>query len=214
MNRPVYLLIKTRLMMNKRTEDKNMVTKECPNVLFLLIDSLRADMCFGENRTVKTSTIDALTQKGTIFTQAISTTSTTSPSVATIMTGLYPFAHGIRSLRGYKLNPNCTTLAEVLRENGYRTCGMVTGPLSKELGLDKGFDEYIYRQKESNLYIGFAKELTHYLKENCQKQPWFLFVHLFELHVSIRPLVEKCPLRRGGKNLYEKALSYLDYQLS
>ncbi len=190
-----------------------MISKNPVNILFLLIDSLRADLCFGKDRRVKTPTIDALIQKGTSFTQAISTTSTTSPSVATIMTGMYPFAHGVRSLKGYKLNPECITLAEILKKNGYWTCGMVTGPLSQEIGLYKGFDEYIHREQNHNLYTGFAEELIHYLKGLSQKEPWFLFVHFFELHGSIRPLVEKCSLWRDGKNFYEQALSYLDSQL-
>ncbi len=190
-----------------------MSTNDHPNILFLLIDCLRADHCFGEKRTVKIPTIDLLTQKGTVFTQAISTMSTTSPVVATIITGMYPFVHGIRSLRGYKLNPKCTTLPEQLRKNGYRTYAMVTGPLHNVLGLDKGFDTYLYRNRRHNLYSDFAEELSRFLKENALKShPWFLFVHLFELHTP-RELLKEYQSRKYGKNLYEQTLSCIDHAL-
>jgi arylsulfatase A-like enzyme len=189
-----------------------MTNKKFPNILFLLIDCVRADLCFGEKRSVRTPTTDALVQKGTSFTQAIATNSTTSPCVATILTGMYPFVHGIRSLKGYKLNPNCTTLAEILKNNGYTTYAMVTGPLSKEMGLDRGFDRYLYRENTHTIYTGFAEELISYLKGEKINEPWFLFVHLYEIHVP-RKLLKEYSSRKYGKNLYEQAFSSLDYCL-
>ena len=50
-----------------------------PNILFLLIDSLRADKCSGQNRKCKTPNLDNLIESGTYFSQAI------SPSDATLI---------------------------------------------------------------------------------------------------------------------------------
>lgn len=183
------------------------------NLLFILIDCLRANACFETERKIKTPTIDILSKSGVSFTKAVSATSTTSPSVASIMTGLYPFSHGIEGLIGHKLKPDCMTIAEVFKRNGYKTCAMVTGPLMNELGLDRGFDEYLFRNSHVTLYTGFEKELLLKIGELSQgPAPWFLFVHLFELHLP-RKLLPEFDSNKFGNNSYERALSSLDSQL-
>ncbi|MBT3408858.1 sulfatase-like hydrolase/transferase, partial [Candidatus Woesearchaeota archaeon] len=44
-----------------------------PNILFLLIDSLRADRVFGKEKNQNTPNIDALIEKGAYFSNAITT---------------------------------------------------------------------------------------------------------------------------------------------
>jgi len=96
-----------------------------PNVLFILCDDLRPDAlgCFG-SRHVKTPNIDRLAAGGVRFTNGFCTTSLCSPSRASILTGLYAHAHGVRN--------NFTELPAALphwpgrlREQGYATgyCG-------------------------------------------------------------------------------------------
>ncbi len=182
------------------------------NVLFLLVDCLRADMCWGDDRTVQTPTINHLCKRGTIFTQAIATTSTTSPSVASIMTGCYPFAHGLRSLKGYKLNPGLSTLAEAFRSKGYRTYAMVTGPLLRSLGLDRGFDEYLWRDSLCTLYSEWWAELIDHIQGLKTREPWFLFLHLWELHLP-RQLLPAFNAPEYGHTKYERSLSCLDTRL-
>lgn len=183
------------------------------NLLFILIDCLRADFCFGPARKVKTPTLDRLREQGTTFSHAVSVTSTTSPCVASILTGTYPFNHGIRSLLGYKLNPGCATLPEVLKRNGYRTQALVTGPLTRELGLDRGFDEYHCRPQHETLYTEFGADLRKRLDLLSQgPSPWFVFLHLFELHMP-RQIVPPFRAREFGRTTYERALSCLDHHL-
>ena len=182
------------------------------NVLFILVDCLRADKCWGNNRTAKTPTIDLLCQKGTAFTQAIATTTTTSPSVSSILTGLYPFAHGIRSLSGYKIRSRYRTLAEIFKENGYNTYADITGPLIPEIGLNRGFDEYKVRDSKDNMYSPWYDTLLNKFRNKEFKEPWFIFIHFFDLHVP-RALSPKYNNRTFGKNIYERALSSLDARL-
>ena len=179
------------------------------NVLFLLVDCLRADKCWGEERSCKTPTIDSLCQKGTIFSQAITTTTTTTPSVASILTGLYPFQHGVRSLRGYKLKSYCTTMAEILRRKGYNTYAEVSGSLDPAIGLDRGFDEYHFRHYRDDIYSEFGEDLLNKFQSNHFKEPWFVFVHFMALHPSNR-MLKKFDRNSIGKNTYEKAVSSLD----
>ena len=69
-----------------------------PNVLFILCDDLRPDAvgCLG-SKHVKTPHIDAVAAAGVRFTNSFCTTSLCSPSRASILTGLYAHAHGVRN---------------------------------------------------------------------------------------------------------------------
>ena len=69
-----------------------------PNILFLLIDCLRADAVVGEDRGARTPTLDRLVRSGVACTQAIASASSTTPCVASLLTGTYSFVHGIRSI--------------------------------------------------------------------------------------------------------------------
>lgn len=181
------------------------------NVLLLIVDCLRGDRC--ESYTRKPLRfIDYLCKNGSYFSQAFSVTSFTSPSVASILTGVYPFCHGIESFYD-KLDPKCTTLAEILRNTGYTTCAMVTGPLAvhPQLGLDRGFDFYLFRDKEENLYSGFKDQIENYMAE--MRKPWFLLVHLWELHYPVyfpKHLERKYVF---SSNKYDRALEILDRYL-
>jgi arylsulfatase A-like enzyme len=192
-----------------------------PNVLFLLIDCLRADACHGEVRHARTPTLDALCSQGTAFTQAISVAGNTPVCFASLFTGVYPFAHGIRPLslnRFYlstaKLNPNCRTLAETLRDSGYATYATVTGPILHVTDLDRGFERYDYRQgEEVYLHDRFGTTLKQLLADLTQgARPWFLFVHLWELHAP-RQVAPEFNARRYGRDRYWRAVSSLDRQL-
>ena len=60
-----------------------------PNILFLLIDCLRADAVVGEDRGARTPTLDRLVRSGVACTQAIASASSTTPCVASLLTGSY-----------------------------------------------------------------------------------------------------------------------------
>src|SRR5262245_36897619 len=110
-----------------------------PNILFLLIDCLRADAVTGEARGSNTPTLDRLVCAGVACTQAVSSASSTTPCVASLLTGTYSFVHGIRSIFGLKMNAAVPSLVEALRADGYHTVAEVSGPLFPETGLDRGF---------------------------------------------------------------------------
>ena len=96
-----------------------------PNVLFILCDDLRPDAvgCYG-SKHVKTPHIDRLAAGGVRFTNGFCTTSLCSPSRASILTGLYAHAHGVRN-NFTELPPALPHWPGRLREQGYATgyCG-------------------------------------------------------------------------------------------
>ena len=139
----------------------------------------------------------------------ITTSTHTTPSFASLLTGLYPPHHGVWGLRGFKLDSSVRLLSEVLRENGYMTQAWVTGPLHPAIGLDRGWDSYIYRHQSEYLLSDKGKSYLDKLKSMRKDRPWFTFLHLWELH---RPRQTKEANNNATitDNHYEQSLLYLD----
>lgn len=96
-----------------------MPTGPYTNVLLLTIDTLRADRmsCYGASRET-TPNIDAIAKEGVVFENAFALRNSTWPSLATIMTSLYPIQHGVRH-NGLRISNEPLTLAEYLSGHEY-----------------------------------------------------------------------------------------------
>ena len=179
-----------------------------PNVLFVLFDCMRSRMLFDPSRGVRAPTIQGLIDGGVGFDTCIATATTTSPSMGTLFTGTLPPVHGIRSLRGYKLSPEVATLAEVLRDAGYRTHAEATGPVVKQKDMHRGFDAFHHRDEV--LYDPrYWSTLQDRLAGMPADRPWLFYLHLWELHWP-RSVPREFDHRRFGAHRYERALSALD----
>jgi len=107
-------------------------------VFLITVDCLRADHvgCIGGGNL--TPNIDRLARDSLVFTRAFANGPGTNQSFPAILTSTYFLIHG-----GLRLNPRCTTLAEVLRDEGFKTVAFHSNPfLSEILGWGKGFDEF------------------------------------------------------------------------
>jgi hypothetical protein len=116
-----------------------------PNVVLIMVDTLRADhlSCYGYTGGT-TPRIDGLARNGLRFAHAFSQASWTRPSVATILTGLYPSSHGAVH-KADALPDRVDTLAEQLQRGGYRTVGFANNAnVSPVFNFQQGFDEYRY----------------------------------------------------------------------
>lgn len=114
------------------------------NVLLVTLDTTRADAlaCYGHPRS-RTPTLDRLAADGVLFERAYASNPVTQASHATILTGLYPMAHGVRDNTWFRLPQAVDTVAEILRREGWATAAAVGGfPLKREFGTDQGFDLY------------------------------------------------------------------------
>lgn len=114
------------------------------NVLLITLDTIRADRlgCYG-NRRIATPNLDRLAAEGVLFENAFTPVPSTLPSHCSIMTGMYPARHGVHDNGIYRLGDNLTTLAERLRDEGYRTGAFVSAfVLDRQFGLAQGFDTY------------------------------------------------------------------------
>jgi arylsulfatase A-like enzyme len=112
--------------------------------VLITVDTLRPDRlsCYGY-RGHETPAIDRLAAEGALFEDAVSDAPWTTPSMASVLTGLYPTLHGLRSSNAHRLAPEEVTLAEVLGERGYGTAAVIGSfPLHSLYGLDQGFAHY------------------------------------------------------------------------
>lgn len=92
-----------------------------PNFLFFITDQQRADYlgCAG-HPVLKTPNIDSLAARGARFDRFFVASPVCMPNRATLLTGRYPSAHGLRH-NGNHLSFRASTFVEVLREGGYKT---------------------------------------------------------------------------------------------
>ncbi|MGH6911308.1 MAG: sulfatase-like hydrolase/transferase, partial [Phenylobacterium sp.] len=113
------------------------------NVVVVLIDTLRADHTGAYGYTRPTSPhFDAVAREGVVFEQTVAQAPWTKPSVASLMTGVFVHKHGVVSSRD-ALGSERPTLAEALRERGYRTAAFSGNPwITPEFRFDRGFDSF------------------------------------------------------------------------
>lgn len=155
-------------------------TGERPNVLFVCVDAMRSDFALGEFGTEKPF-FEFFEREGTVFDTMVAAASSTTPCVASYMTGQYPPDHGIHSLQEFELDDGVTTLAEEFEAAGYETNAHVCGPITSDTGLDAGFETYEYRDRDRTVYTDWYDEFRSRLK--TATEPWFTYLHLWEVHV-------------------------------
>ena len=117
-----------------------------PNLLVLLVDTLRADHLgvYGAQPSPSPA-LDALAARGVVFADSVSQSSWTMPSVSTLFTGLYPRSHGALGQPDASfLADAVVTWAELAQQAGITTVGVSANPLvSRTTNLAQGFEEFI-----------------------------------------------------------------------
>jgi arylsulfatase A-like enzyme len=114
-----------------------------PNVLIIVIDSLRVDRvgAYGSRKGL-TPFLDRLASESIVYERAYVQTSWTVPSVASLFLGRYPSEHQV--VRFSKAIPDeAHTLAEILQENGFATAAVTANASIHILsGFPQGFEKY------------------------------------------------------------------------
>jgi len=110
------------------------------NVIFIISDQHRYDHmgCSG-NRVVQTPYLDKFSSEGVHFSEAFCNSPMCMPSRASLLTGLYPNAHGVRS-NGMILSNSIPTLTQTLVNEGYHTVAF--GKLHYQYNVAPWFDGY------------------------------------------------------------------------
>jgi len=169
-----------------------------PDVILVTIDTLRADAVgYSGNTRVKTPFLDRLAAEGVVFTNAHAHNVVTLPSHVNILTGLYPYQHGVHDNAGFRLDPKNETLATMLKRVGYTTGAFIGAyPLDARYGLNAGFDVYDDNYGKGAASLDFTSQerpasavldaATRWWHANEGKKR-FLWVHLYDAHAPYRP---------------------------
>ena len=164
-----------------------------PNLLLITLDTTRADRigAYGYAKA-RTPILDQLAAEGVLFERAYSPAPLTLPVHASLMTGLYPPEHGLRTNGLGSLPTDRTTLSEILSNAGYETGAFVASfVLDGKFGLNQGFSEYddnlvgaaptqdaIHRFRDGKLVVDSALAWL----QKPRTKPFFCWVHLYDPH--------------------------------
>jgi len=160
--------------------------KTRPNVIVYLVDTLRADHlgCYGYPKPVSPY-LDRFAEGATLFETAIAQAPWTRPSVASILTGLGPLEHGVRTLED-RLPDAADTLAEKLRAAGYRTAAFSTNwHVTADTGLAQGFDDFFLSPQEDSAAVN--RRVLAWLDGYEEARPFFLYIHTLDPHAPYAP---------------------------
>ena len=161
------------------------------NVLLITIDTLRADAMSLYGGRASTPRLDALASRGARFTFAHAHAVVTLPSHASLLTGAYPYEHGVRDNNGYRVRKDSPRWRRVSKRSASQPGrSSAAFPLDQRFGLNNGFDVYDDRIGEVGSAVDFAlperradavvsSALTW---TGAQKDKWFTWVHVFDPH--------------------------------
>lgn len=202
-----------------------------PNVVWIVVDALRADHlgAYGYSRPTSPF-LDDWSRRATLFRRAYTQESYTIASVASFFTSTYPWEHRVLydapSIDA--LDSSFVTLAEILREQDYRTAAFVFNPhLKARFNFDQGFDVYDDRQEMFRRFqpdperFETAQRIhakTQRLLREHDGSPLFLYLHFRDVHspyVPLAPYDEMFPPRDASErekriSLYDGEIRYTD----
>jgi arylsulfatase A-like enzyme/Flp pilus assembly protein TadD len=190
------------------------------NVLLVTIDTLRADALGSYGGNGLTPNLDRLAADGARFDFAHAHAVVTLPSHASILTGRYPYEHGVRDNTGYRLPATQSTAATRLKTQGFATGAFIGGfPLDRRFGLAVGFDVYddhlrltgsavdaTERERRADAVVASALDWI-----GRQSGKWFAWVHVYDPHVVYEPPADWAA--RFPSDPYLAEVSWTDYAL-
>ncbi|NQT90756.1 MAG: sulfatase [Candidatus Omnitrophica bacterium] len=213
----------------------NTAIPDKPNVVWFLIDALRADHlgCYGYEKDTSPF-IDKFASESALFTNAVSQESYTLASVSSYLTSTYPATNRVLYLRPHfdRLSPAFITLAEVLRDKGYSTAAFISNAhLSSRFNIGQGFDLYDDRIRapgkarlplleRCNSARMIFKRLKSYLAGH-KRRPAFIYLHYMDVHSPYIPpppydkmfLEKKQDLSMRGHCVNVNALEKIDRRI-
>ena len=185
-----------------------------PNILFIVIDSLRADKCYGDKKTSVTPNIDSLIKNGTYFSQTITHGQSTIPCMSSILTGLYPFESMSQNDDIFVINPEADVYMDNFENFGYNTHAIVHDSIA-HIGLDRIFkNDFEMYPVTSKVWDSLGQQIVNKLKNIKLSEPWFYYLHLYDLYIGSYNLeksnVKELNAEGFGNTNYERMFSAID----
>ncbi len=195
--------------------------QEAWNLVLISIDTVRTDdLQIYNARGVPTPGLNSLAVKGMTFTNAISQAPYTFPSHATMLTGTYPMFHRVQENARARLQPSAVTLAEVLRNNGYKSAAFVGSiVLGSSTRINQGFDVFDesftladarvadlagVQRNGDQVYEAFSRWHSSAIGK------YFAFVHIYDPHSPYDPPESFKTSDPSQHGLYRGELQYAD----
>jgi arylsulfatase A-like enzyme len=204
-----------------------------PNILFLLIDTLRGDKlgCAGYGRNLS-PTMDAIAAEGVMFQQAVAQSPWTQPSVVSLFTAMYPGA--ILPVDEYRksfdavrrgatpvrvLDEHYATIASALQWHGYQTAAITANPyVTRVFGLARGFEHFDETLATQDAAAGLLSDAAcRWLQQRDSSRPFFLYLHYMDVHGPynagpefLDPLLEMVDAMPQREQLTDNQLHQLD----
>jgi arylsulfatase A-like enzyme len=147
------------------------------NVVLLTVDTLRADRlgAYGYTARANSPRIDAQLASGVIFDNAMSQRASTWPSLASLLSGLYPSGHGVVE-NGYGFPDGLPTLPTLLHAAGYQTGAFLSNMCQAN---HRGWDAFACSGGQDGKSVRRALEWAQGVDG---RRPFLLWVHLFGAH--------------------------------
>lgn len=199
-----------------------------PNLIFLTVDTLRADRlsAYGYHRRTSPA-LDSLMREGVRFSNATTVIPLTNPSFTTVMTSHYPQETGA-TRNGLPMNADFLTLAQVLKNHGYQTGAVISNwTLKKDIcALSAGFDYYDENFKSKRSLVlseQDAKDVTDialaWFDKINRQTPFFAWIHYSDPHAPYEFRKQfKFPFKNGENKetpsyRYDTEVAYTDYHI-
>jgi len=193
--------------------------RDPPNVLLIVVDTLRADHLglYGYQRPTSPQ-LDTLGQMSTVFDRAYSHSPWTMPSIASILTGVEPREHGIM-VWGDPLQQQLTTLAEAFQSHGYRTGAAISHYVLKpDYHFDQGFEVYntealaLQGSPHNSISSPHIYRLGQKLTLPERPEPFFVMLHFFDPHAWYQPH-PGFDFGSEDMDLYDGEIAYTDQHI-
>jgi arylsulfatase len=184
---------------------------ERPSIILISVDTLRPDHlgCYGYDRDTSPA-VDEFARESMLFEWCFSQAPTTRPSCGTMVSGYFP--HELKIFNNSDNLPlPVTTVAERLRENGYRTIGVVSNfVLRKGGGFEQGFDYYDDKMDQVELVRGIPERIAEKTTDTAisllrlhSRDKLFMWIHYQDPHgpYTPRPPYETMFITRSGEQM-------------
>ena len=148
-------------------------------MIVITVDTLRADHI---NASVAPA-LDRLAREAVSFDTAVTVAPVTAPAHASLLTGTYPQAHGVRDNQIFSLAAGAATYTSWLKSRGYATGAFVSAiVLDRRYGLNQGFETY--DDEMNGATERGARETLDRAERwvGSARRPFFLWIHLFDPH--------------------------------
>ena len=195
-----------------------------PDLVLIVVDTLRADWTTPYGFEKPTSPeIQRWAERGAVFEKVRSQSSWTKISMASLMTSLWPRSHAIREPTD-GMADGALTVAEVLRDAGYRTYAVQTnGWLHPSFGFHQGFEHFVFPGGKGAANLPQASVWPHadrvveeagrLIDAHPAGEPMFLYLHFMDVHEYAAPPEFKT-FGTDNRGAYQAGIRWVDDAIS